>query len=131
MQGNMNIDFKSNPFLALLNQNGQSTPQQGNGMYQMPGGSMMNNEEMEEHSQSKGANMGVAAGGSDYINPAEEQLMPGKNPSKSTNLVKAITALESVATASTDKNEIALIRGLISAISRLMGNDQEALRSII
>ena len=69
--------------------------------------------------------------GDEIYDPRAEQLEHGKNPSRSKSLVSAITALESVASDSTDQNEIMLIRGLVSAISRLIAKNQDDLRGLL
>lgn len=84
--------------------------------------------------QQKPNPMAIAQGnpdGEEIYDPRAEQLEHGKNPSRSKSLVSAITALESVASDSTDQNEIMLIRGLVSAISRLIAKNQDDLKGLL
>lgn len=119
------MNMSANPFMGMITNmanSGQQPPQrmQGNqasGMHKMPNGQMMRDSEMIE--------------GSDYEDPATKQLEKGGNPSQSANLMKAVSALEAFAADSTDKNDIALIRGVLSALARLMGKNQDGLRALL
>ena len=128
------FDFQENPFMKLLGQQGGAPAGSEAGLPagllalgQAPEGAMP-----QQGGAPAGATPGLPAGlPGEEVEPEINQLNPGENPSKSADLVKAISALESFATNSSDKQEIALVRGVLSALARLMSKDQEGLRGLL
>ena len=130
------FDFQENPFMKLLGQQGGAPagaeaglPGLGAPGPQAPGpqGAIP-----QQGGAPAGATPGLPAGlPGEEVEPEINQLNPGENPSKSADLVKAISALESFASNSTDKQEISLVRGVLSALARLMSKDQEGLRGLL
>lgn len=120
MQKNLqDFDFSTNPFESIINGMGQQAAPQGM-LAQIP----------QEQPVQAPAPQGIySKPGMEEEKPEADQLRRGQNPSRSTYLVKAMTAMEDFITNSTDRTEIMFARGLMSAISRLMNRDQEGLRA--
>lgn len=116
-QGGQSImDMNENPFMQFVSsgaptQQTQPMPQaQGNG---------------------QPATAQVVEGTEPELSPAEMQLQKGQNPSQSPSLLKAISSLEQFASESTDPQDLALVRGILSALSRLLGKNQDNLRELL
>lgn len=140
------FDFKSNPFEAALG--GQPSPAPSLGAPQALGGLPTS---PQDAGLPAGAFKGTDIPGSGpqqttpqiqsqlplretQIDPEASEQLPeinqferGQNPTKSNHLMKAMTALEAFVTDSTNKTDIMFARGLMTAMSRLIGRDQEEL----
>lgn len=140
-------DNMENPFAGLLGQQGggqpapqgQPTPQQGGGQEAAlqqalqaaqgaqggpEGLSGPAQEPQAQPNQSIGAAeaQGVAGQGQAVV---EDQLSKGQNPDNLKPLIGATQNLEKYINTATSKEDIILARGIISAISRLMGRTQD------
>lgn len=121
-------NMNENPFMAILNGSGMGDMSQ-----ELP--SPQGQEAMgQEGRMPQGKPMAVAQSnpaGEEVFDPREEQLKRGGNPSRSKSITTAITALESVASDSTDEQEIALLRGVLGALARLLSKNQDDLRGLL
>jgi len=121
------FDFSTNPFESIISGMGQqAAPQAGQPMSPQGMPAQMPQEQQAQAPAPQGM---YSKPGMEEEEPEEDQLKRGQNPSRSTYLVKAMTALEDFVTNTTDRTEIMFARGLMSAISRLMNRDQEGLRT--
>lgn len=106
--------FEGNPFEGIL-----SALQGNNAQQQGMGSSMMPQQGMTQQKD------GMMGGMMEGIEMEDNQLMKGKNPDNSQNLVGAVRALQSFIANSTNPTEIATARSIISLLSRLMDQDQK------
>ena len=119
------FNFTTNPFSAILGEQeagGETSP-----ATQEQGQPLPVRQEQPQTPQIKAQiPAGELSPDSDEAQEVD-QLQRGQNPTRSTHLVKVMSALEDFVTDSVDKTDIMFARGLMSAVSRLMSKDQDEL----
>ncbi len=108
-----------NPFLSMI-QGMEDVQDEPQGMTQ------------PQAPQQAPAPQGMAGAGVEgaELPPEEAQLQRGQNGSGSEDLIKALSSIERFISNSTDKESIMLLRGVASALARLIGKSEEGLRII-
>lgn len=110
------FNFQGNPFMQSM---GGGAPQGGPQAPQSP----MGEEQAPDVEPATAMGQGEAA--------EEDQLAKGQNPDKTRFLMGAVQSLEKFITETTDREDIMIARGIISAISRLIARDQETMSSML
>lgn len=116
------FDFKSNPYLEMLQGSGAMQQEQSQApdmsamMAQAGGGQQQPTSPQTQ-----------AGGGQQDVPP--NQLKPGQNPGRTKLLIGAVGAIEKFITESDSREDIMLARGIASALSRLIARDQEKFAS--
>lgn len=122
-QFSLGQQFDSNPFEGMFGGGGQGAPQgmpQGGGQPPVSGGPA--EEQAEGEMDMDPAQIAKMQAMQD---PRQNPLLPGANPGGSKFLVGAIQQLHGYIGESTDRNEIATARAIISLLTKLIDKDQQ------
>lgn len=118
------FDFKSNPYLEMIQGSGSVSEKQSqspdmSAMMSQAGGSQPQNATQPSTSGQSGQQQDAPP----------NQLEPGQNPGRTKLLIGAVGAIEKFITESDNREDIMLARGIASALSRLIARDQEKFAS--
>ena len=80
---------------------------------------------MQQQRSPQGQSPSQPQGNPQSAMPEEDQFQKGVNPDNTKFLVSAIQQLENYVAQSTERDEIATARGIISLLSRLIANSQK------
>lgn len=106
-----------NPFLKVLQQQAQNNPMAGGGMPQAGGDQTGQPVQPDAGGMDAGAAGGATA-------PMPDSSQPGQTADSTKPLLQAMTALHGFIAQSTDKQDIAVVRSLMTLLGKVIQRDQ-------